>query len=218
VHLLFDLDGTLTDSFPGIYRSVNDALGAVGREPASYEDVRGLVGAPLAVIFRTLLGEVDDATLERALSVYRVQFDAVGIFENRLFPGIADALADFLASGHVLQVVTARSLRSARLVLGHFGLDAFFVAVHGPDRTEDHWDKSELVRAALAAVSADPADAIMVGDRAQDVEAARAHGVRAVAVTWGYGSALELGAARPDFTAADVADLTAWIRRTSRVT
>jgi phosphoglycolate phosphatase len=213
--LLFDLDGTLTDSFPGIHRAVDDALTAVGRAPTSAAELRGLVGAPLAMIFRALLGTCDDATLDRALSVYRTQFDAVGIFENRLFPGIAAALQDLQARGHVLQVVTARSARSARHVVQHFELDRYFVGVHGPDQTQDHWDKSGLVRAALHAVSARTEHAVMVGDRAQDVAAARAHGIHAVAVAWGYGSAAELHAAQPDHLAADVDDLTAWIRQTA---
>jgi phosphoglycolate phosphatase len=211
VHLLFDLDGTLTDSFPGIHLSLNDALTASGRQPVSREEVRPLIGAPLAVILRTLLGEHDEPTLDRALDVYRAQFDAVGIFENRLFPGIADTLVHFRDAGHVMQVVTARSLRSARHVVGHFGIAEYFEGVHGPQRTEGQWDKSGLVRAALDAAGAPASDTIMVGDRAQDIDAARVHGVRAVAVAWGYGSESELIAARPDYVARDPADLRAWL-------
>lgn len=210
MHLLFDLDGTLVDSFPGISRSINQTLAAVGREPVPVEELRQFVGKRLAVIFSTLLGADDEALVDRAVDIYRPLFDEVGILDSRVFPGIPEALATLRDAGHSLQVVTVRSLGSARLVVRHFGLDRFFDAVHGPDRGQRSGDKADLVRAALDLAGADPRDTIMIGDRADDVRAARAHGVHAVAVRWGYGAHDELRDAAPDYFVETIDDFVAY--------
>jgi phosphoglycolate phosphatase len=207
MHLLFDLDGTLVDSFPGISRSINETLATIGRDPVPVDELRQFVGKRLAVIFSTLLGAGDEALVDRAVEIYRPLFDEVGILDSRVFPGIPEALTTLRGAGHTLQVVTVRSLGSARLVVGHFGLERFFDAVHGPDRSERSGDKADLVRAALERASADPRDTIMIGDRADDVRAARANGVHAVAVRWGYGADDELRDAAPDHFVETIDDL-----------
>jgi phosphoglycolate phosphatase len=212
MHLLFDLDGTLTDSFPGISRSINHTLLELGLESVPDTRLRGFVGAPLASIFRALLASSDPLLLERAISTYCDRFDDVGILENRVFHGIPEALTAFRASGHTLQVVTARSVSSARHVVRHFALEPYFVAVHGPEPTDRACNKADLVSAALAVAGGHASEAVMVGDRADDINAARAHGVRAVAAAWGYGSRAELTAAAPDHVAETVADLVAWVQ------
>ena len=210
MHLLFDLDGTLVDSFPGIGRSINQTLTTVGREPVPEAQLLQFVGKRLTVIFGTLLGAEDEALVDRAVEIYRPLFDEVGILDSRVFPGIPAALTSFRDAGHSLQVVTVRSVGSARLVVSHFGLDRFFDAVHGPDRMQRSGDKADLVRAALDLAGADPRDTIMIGDRADDIRAARAHGVRSVAVGWGYGTREELGEAGFDYFASSVNDLVAF--------
>ena len=134
-------------------------------------------------------------------------FDEIGILESRVFPGVPEALSVFRAAGHSLQVVTVRSIESAKLVVRHLGIDRYFDAVHGPDRMQRACDKADLVRAALDLAEADARDALMIGDRADDIRAARAHGVPAVAAGWGYGEDAELRAAQPDHFAAALTDL-----------
>jgi phosphoglycolate phosphatase len=215
MHLLFDLDGTLVDSFPGISSSINETLVAIGRAPVPVDQLRRFVGQRLAVIFSTLLGAEDEVLVDRAVDIYRPLFDEVGILESRVFAGIPDALASLRDAGHSLQVVTVRSIGSANLVVQHFGLERYFDAVHGPDRTQRSGDKADLVRAALDVAGADPRDTIMIGDRSDDVRAARRHGVHAVAVEWGYGSSDELRAAEPDYFASSVTDLVSYAMRRS---
>jgi len=212
MHLLFDLDGTLTDSFPGICQSVNHALAEIGCERVSDARLRPFVGAPLRTIFRALTSSDDPALLRRALAVYRARFDEIGILENRVFPGIPEALGTFRSSGHSLQVVTARSAASARHVVRHFAIDHYFDAVHGPEPADHACEKSELVLAALRAARASATETIMIGDRADDIHAARTHDVRAVAVRWGYGAPDEIAAAGPHYVAESVADLVAWVQ------
>jgi phosphoglycolate phosphatase len=212
MHLLFDLDGTLADSFPGISQSINQTLTTLGREPKPEAQLRQFVGARLASIFSTLLQSDDEALVDRACDIYRPLFDEVGILESRAFPGIHEALSTFHDSGHTLQVVTVRSIESARLVVRHLGIDRYFDAVHGPARTQRTCEKADLVRAALDLARADARDAVMIGDRADDIRAARAHGVLAVAAQWGYGDDTELRAAEPDHFAATMADVVAWVQ------
>jgi phosphoglycolate phosphatase len=213
MHLLFDLDGTLADSFPGISRSINQALTRLGREAVPIEQLRRFVGARLTTIFGTLLQSEDEALIDRAVEIYRPLFDEIGILESRVFPGIPEALTTFREARCSLQVVTVRSIDSARLVVRHVGLDGYFDAVHGPDRSERAGDKAALVRAALDVAGAASRDAIMIGDRAEDIRAARAHGIRAVAVGWGYGTHEELQDAQPDYFAPTISDLVVYATR-----
>jgi phosphoglycolate phosphatase len=214
MHLCFDLDGTLTDSFPGISRCINHALVAIGRDAVPESSFRGLVGAPLTTIFAELCSSSDRVLLDRAVAAYRERFNTIGMFENSVFADIPEALIDFRAHGHVLRVVTAKPAVSAGRVLEHFGLDRFFDAIHGPDLADRSCNKADLVAAALMTAS-EPADAVMIGDRVDDIAAARANRIRAVGVAWGYGSQAELVDAGADYIAETVADLRAWVHRSA---
>jgi phosphoglycolate phosphatase len=211
MHLLFDLDGTLTDSFPGISRCINHALTELGRETLGEGQLRPFVGRPLNTIFAALLSSSDLTLLDRATAAYRSRFDAAGILENRVFPGIPEALKTFRDSGHSLQVVTAKPCVTATRVIEHFALERYFEAIHGPELGERSCDKADLVAAALKVAGGKAADAVMIGDHADDVRAARQNAVRAVGAGWGYGSRAELGNAAPDYLAETVEDLVAWI-------
>lgn len=210
MHLLFDLDGTLTDSAPGIVRCIDHALAALQRPPLG-DRLRPMIGTPLTAIFRAVLASDDPVLIDAAVDRYRQRFDAVGIFENALFPGVAAALEAFGAAGHVLQVVTAKPAPAARRVLDQCAIAGCFTAVHGPALADRTCDKADLVARALELVRARPDEAVMIGDRVDDVRAARRHRVRAVAAGWGYGSREELLAASPDYVAETIADLEAWV-------
>lgn len=212
MYLFLDLDGTLTDSSVGIGRCINHALVELGRDSVPEAQLRGFVGAPLSMIFGALLGSGDNALLDRAVTAYRSRFNAIGIFENQAFPGIPEALHKFRESGHSLQVVTAKPTASARRVVEHLALDRYFEAIHGTELSDRTCDKADLVMVALKVTGAHAANAVMVGDRAEDIGAARTHGIRAVGAGWGYGSRTELTAAGPDYLAETVADLVAWVQ------
>ena len=215
--LFFDLDGTLTDSSSGIIRCINHALVELGHERVADDRLLGMIGAPLTTIFRTLLGPTDVVGLDRAVAAYRTRFDDVGIFENALFPGIANALDELHRRGHVLQIVTAKPAASARRVVAHFEIARFFDAVHGPELGDRSCDKADLVGAALRVAGGDKNQTMMVGDRAEDVLAAHAHGIAAVGVGWGYGSRQELLNAGPAYVAESVAELVLWVHAASRL-
>jgi phosphoglycolate phosphatase len=211
VHLLFDLDGTLVDSLPAISVSVNRTLEELGVPVPAHGRLGALVGAPLAEVFRAVLGPSHEDLLEPAIARYRILFDEVGMLHIKAFPEIDVALARFDASGHTLQVVTARSAPSADLILRGLDLRRYFVGVHAPEPSARAYDKADYVRSAMDAVGALPADTVMVGDRADDVRAALAHGVRAVGVEWGNGTTSELEAAGAHFVATHVGELVSWV-------
>jgi phosphoglycolate phosphatase len=211
LHLFFDLDGTLTDSSPGILRCIDHAVASLGRDPVSRDRVSGMIGAPLSAIFEAVLGSTDETLIDQAVAAYRARFNSAGIYENSLFPGILDALAEFQRSGHRLQIVTAKPRVAAERVIDHFDLGRFFEAVHGPDLSERSCSKADFVAAALEVAGGDRSRCLMIGDRADDVLAARSCGVAAVAVGWGYGTRAELIAANPACFAECVTDLVEWV-------
>jgi len=211
MHLFFDLDGTLTDSSSGIIRCINHALAELGHEPRADARLQHMIGTPLGTIFRTLLSPTDDAVVDRAIAAYRTRFNQVGMFENALFPGVANALDELYLSGHTLQIVTVKPAVSARRVVDHFDIARFFEAVYGPELGDHSCDKADLVGAALEAAGGDSTQAMMIGDRAEDVVAARAHAIVAVAAGWGYGSREELVAAGPAHVAESMAELVQWV-------
>jgi phosphoglycolate phosphatase len=213
--LLFDLDGTLTDSAPGIVGCINHALVALARPPWPEVRLRPMIGTPLTAIFGVVLGSDDEGLLDTAVAHYRERFDALGVFENALYGGVVEALDELRDAGHELRVVTAKPAPAARRVLDHFDISSRFSAVHGPALTDRGCDKADLVAAALEMARARPDAAVMIGDRVDDVRAARRHGVRAVAAGWGYGSHEELVAAGPEYLAPSISHLREWLRAAS---
>lgn len=191
--LLFDLDGTLTDSGEGIMRSVQYALGAVGISVPDYRTLTAFIGPPLLASFREEYG-LDDGTALRAVRAYRERFESVGIHENRVYEGIEDCLGRLQAAGKTLLVATSKPEPFAVQVLEEFGLVQYFAAVYGAPMDETaRSTKADIIRAALAGSgAADHARCVMIGDRKYDAEGAHAVGIDCIGVLYGYGSEQEL--------------------------
>jgi phosphoglycolate phosphatase len=208
-HIFFDLDGTLTDSREGIIRCLRHALGAVGRGAPADAVLERTIGLPLREVLAELTGGAGNGLADLALQAYRERYRAVGMFENRLYPGVVECLAALQARGRSQYVVTAKVGIFAEQILEHFGIRPFFSAVYGPDLSGESARKAPLIRRALSGQGLDPRQVVMVGDRAEDIEGARANGLRAIAVGWGYGSREELTAAGPDLLVEEAAGLCA---------
>jgi phosphoglycolate phosphatase len=208
-HVFFDLDGTLTDSREGIVRCLRHALAAVGRRVPEDAVLERTIGLPLREVLAELSGDTGNGLTELALRAYRERYRTVGMFENRLYPGVVECLAALQVHGRCLSVVTAKVGIFAEQILEHFGIRPFFSAVYGPDLSGESARKAPLIRRALSGEGLDPGQVVMVGDRAEDIEGARSNGLRGIAVLWGYGSREELMAARPDLLVEDVAGLCA---------
>ena len=192
---LFDLDGTLTDNYAGISASIRHALARLAAPVPDDSDMRRYVGPPLRDTFARLLATDDRDVVERAIGHYRERFSTTGWKENAAYPGIEDALARVRAAGARLYVCTAKPRVYAERIVAHFGFDAHFEAVYGADLDGRYDDKATLVAHMVEQERIDPRTAVMIGDREHDIRAARANGLRAVAVLWGYGSASELAGA-----------------------
>ena len=133
MHLLFDLDGTLTDPFPGITKCIQHALVSLGRPPPSAESLRWCIGPPLKKSFATLLGSEDEHTADAALTKYRERFGMVGLFENAVYPEIETALDELRKAGYSLGVATSKPTVFAERIIEHFGLRRYFRAVDGSE-------------------------------------------------------------------------------------
>ncbi len=190
--LLLDLDGTLTDNYAGISRSILYALANIGAGVVSAAELRHCIGPPLRHTFARLLNTKDPVHVERALALYRERYAVEGWRENEVYPGIEAALAQLVQRGHRLLLCTSKPKVYAERIVAHFGLAGYLDAVYGPELGGSLDDKAQLMGALLAAEQLDPLRCVMIGDRAQDVLAARANRVDSLGVLWGYGSREEL--------------------------
>ncbi|MGE2715950.1 HAD hydrolase-like protein [Mycolicibacterium litorale] len=184
--VLFDLDGTLTDSAQGIVASFRHALGEVGAPVPEGDLVSRIVGPPMHHTLRSLgLGERADA----AIAAYRADYTSRGWSMNRTFDGIPALLADLKAAGIRLAVATSKAEPTAERILAHFGLDGFFDVIAGASPDGTRAAKADVVASALERLAPLPDRVVMVGDRRHDVEGAAVHGIDTVVVGWGYGRA-----------------------------
>jgi phosphoglycolate phosphatase len=188
--VIFDLDGTLTDSAPGMVNCLRFALDSLDLECPPEETIRTFLGPPLAVTFRTHFG-MDEALSAQAIAKYRERYHDIGLFENEVYPGVPELLQSLQDSSFVLATATSKPTVSATRILEHFDLAQHFTFIGGAtlDGTRDA--KTLVVRHTLDACA--PHEAlVMVGDREHDVHGARDHGIPTIGVTWGYGSDDEL--------------------------
>jgi phosphoglycolate phosphatase len=196
--LLFDLDGALTDPKPGITGSIQYALEKLGRAVPETYNLVWCIGPPLQESFARLLGGPE--RIDRAMTLYREPFSTTGLFENAVYPGIADALGVLQGDGFELYVATSKPHVYANRIVEHFELARVFTGIFGPELDGTGREKTALIAHLLAKQHLDPANCIMIGDREHDILGARANGVATVAVAWGYGSLDELSAAKPNAT------------------
>jgi len=186
----FDLDGTLTDPKPGITRSIQYALGRLDREVPSEDALTWCIGPPLHASLKKLLGA--DDLVDRAVSLYRERFADIGLFENRVYPGVEETLSAVAGSGRRLFVATSKAVIYAERIIDHFKLRIYFEGVFGSELDGTRSDKTDLLGYALKTTGVDPSQAIMIGDRSHDMIGARNNKMTAVGVLYGYGSKQEL--------------------------
>src|ERR1700761_1033569 len=182
--VIFDLDGTLTDSAEGIVASFLHALAHIGAPVPTGDLAAQIVGPPVDDTFRSMdLGE----NAEEAIAAFRAEYGARGWAMNSLFDGIEALLVDLRAAGVRLAVATSKMETTARRLLAHFGLDQYFEVIAGASPDGSRKAKVEVLAHALSQLQPLPESVLMVGDRSHDVEGAAAHGIDTVVVGWGYG-------------------------------
>lgn len=206
--VLFDLDGTITDSAPGIHEGFRRALAAVGMPEPTEEMLDRVVGPPMVDTFRSF--GLDDATVDRAIAAYFEYYDTSGWMENAVFDGIRGLLAEIDRSSTRLAVATSKNEKIAARILEHFGLADHFEFIGGASEDGTRRAKSDVIAHSLAALGVETAEGattgvLMVGDRDHDVDGAGRWGIPTVFVEWGYGAPEE--STNAVWTAADTTEL-----------
>ena len=203
--VLFDLDGTLVDSSPGIWSSVRYAASVLGLPAPTPGQLRGMVGPPLQDGFALVLG-VPAVDVARAVTAYREHYAAGAVLDVTVHDGVPELLDVLAAAGAVLAVATSKPEPFARRVLAHTGLLPSFASVHGATLDGAVRHKDQVVAAALAAHPGGR-DPVLVGDRSHDVLGAAAHGLPCIGAGWGPAEDGELAAAGAAAIAAAPADV-----------
>lgn len=196
--ILFDLDGTITDSAPGIMRSVSYALEKMDFPPAPYETLRRFIGPPLMDSFMRLTNMTEEEA-SQAIKYYRELYNADAKFDAFVYDGIPELLKKLKEEGRLVILATSKPHHYAEQILAHFGLDQYFDLIAGPTIGTLKYEKADIIREIfnrLERVSAgnppDKKTMIMIGDTRFDVEGARICGLDTVGVTYGFGSREEL--------------------------
>ena len=187
--VIFDLDGTLTDSGEGITKCVRLALEHFGIPVENLDDLRYFVGPPLRDSF--VKAGVPEDKVEEAIAVYRSRYTNVGLFENTPYSGIRELLEKLTALGCRLFVATSKPEEMAVRVLEKFDLYRYFEKVCGATLEKSRDSKSAVIAHLLTATGKDE-HAIMVGDTAFDVIGAAEHNISTIGVSWGYGIVEEM--------------------------
>jgi phosphoglycolate phosphatase len=206
--LIFDLDGTLTDSKPGILGCLREVLEA--RKMSGYGSLDRFIGPPVEEWAEELLpqGSAEDRTaLARE---YRACYDRVGWSNNSVFPGVTELLAQLHHDGFPLHVCTSKHEHFAVRILESFGIAQYFKGIYGDRIDYESHSKSDLLALILSQNAIDCAWVWMVGDRSFDIEAAHLNGIRCLAAAWGYGTQEEWSQA--DAVAATPAEVLAIVR------
>jgi phosphoglycolate phosphatase len=197
-NILFDLDGTLTDSKLGITKSIRYALEKLGKPVPADDDLLWCIGPYLGESFKKIL-KSDDDMAETAVSFYREYYNEKGKFENEVYLGIPEVLEELNEQGFNLFVVTSKPYVFAIEIVTHFDLLRFFKGVYGSELDGKFVDKGDLIAYMLRAEKISAGETVMVGDNSNDIIGAKKNRVCSIGVTYGYGTREELIESGADF-------------------
>lgn len=214
-NVIFDLDGTLTDSQNGIVNSLRFALSRFGIDEADREALVAFIGPPLHESFHKQYGfSYEDAG--RAVAHYREYFAEKGIYENELYPGIDTLLEGLSERGAAMMIATTKPGVYAEKIVEHFSIGGYFLTIRGSNLDGTMTEKGELIGSLVRDHSLRPGKTVMVGDRMHDILGARANGIDSIGVEYGYGSREELQEAGPTHLCRTVDDLASFFGLSSR--
>lgn len=208
-YLLFDLDGTLTDSSEGICKSVQYGLDKMGIHVTDLKSLEVFIGPPLRTSFKVNFG-LEGEEAERAISFYRERYSSVGKYENKPYPGIPELLTKLHAAGAVLAVASSKPEIFVEDILQHFDLYDKFDYVVGSDLEGKREDKAAVIREALnrmGVTEENMSEVLMIGDRHFDIDGAKDLSLDSLGVYYGFAKAGELEAAGADYVVNTVEEL-----------
>lgn len=195
--LLFDLDGTLTDSTEGIIRSLEHAIKEMGFDVP--EDTNKFLGPPIRQSFAEYLG-MNEEQISEAVRIFRERYSRIGLFENRVYDGIPELLDRLKSAGKRLMIATSKPMVYAVRIADRFGMSPYFDIIGGAELDGSRDYKHEVIEYVLAEAGiTNRSSVLMIGDRRQDVLGAHKTGLKCMGVLWGYGSVEELTEAGADY-------------------
>ncbi len=204
-YIVFDFDGTIMESAPGITACVCHAMKTLGLPQPDVETQMKFIGPPLYVAFQEFT-HMSEAQSDEAVRIYRERYNSIGLFEARVYPGIAPLLRGLKADGRYLAIASSKPESMVKRIAEHFGLSEYFDRIIGADPHSHSSDKRDLILAALGE-NVNPQEVCMVGDRCFDIDAGRALGFHTIAVEYGYGNREEFLNSGAEVIAESVAEV-----------
>ena len=207
-NILFDLDGTITNSVEGITNSIFHSLKYYPHiTPPKREELLPFIGPPLTVSYAKYFG-MDEKTAKEAVEHYREYYRETGILELSLYEGIAELIRELSEKGYKVILATSKPEHFAIKILQHFELAKYFSVIAGATMDEKRTEKNEVIRYAISKGDiCDLSGTVMIGDREYDVLGAKEIGMDSIGVLYGYGSRTELEKAGATYIAENVSDI-----------
>ncbi|MDP2338386.1 MAG: HAD hydrolase-like protein [Bacteroidota bacterium] len=206
-HILFDLDGTLTNPRQGIGNSLKYALRQMHIDGYNDEILERFVGPPLQDGFKNLFG-LNERNTQLAVEHFRVYFGEKGLYENEPYPGITALLEELHFSGKRVYVVTSKLEKYARMIIRHFEFDRYMDDLIGAEATGSHSGKGQLIRELLERNRIKPSTSVvMIGDTHYDMLGAKENELSTIAVGYGFGTEETLRSCNPDYLVESVDEL-----------
>ena len=205
-NILFDLDGTLTDSKPGIVKGVQYALRCCGIDEPDLDKLTSFVGPPLYKSFMSYL-ECSEEDAKEVVECYREYYAETGLYENALYEGIEALLYALKERGYKIILASSKPRIYVKRILSYFRIMRYFDIVEGSELDGKNTDKGELIAHILEKWNLKPEECVMIGDRKHDVQGAKANGMDSIAVGYGYGSKDELSEAAPTYFFSTIEEL-----------
>ena len=204
--ILFDLEGTITDPFLGITKSVAYSLKSFGIEVMSLDELKTFIGPPLDISFQEYYGMNEKECL-RAIEKYREYFSVKGLYENEVYTGIEDFLQCLKDEGKHLYICTSKPLVFAKDILEYFQLDHYFDGIYGSELDGTRKNKKDVIAYCIECESLKKKDCVMVGDRQHDVIGAHENQIPCIGVLYGYGNREEFEKYKCDYIVEDLKEL-----------
>lgn len=204
--VLFDLDGTLSDPKIGITKSVQYSLKKYNIEIDDLSELEKFIGPPLKESYIKYFSFSESESIA-AIDYYREYFSEQGMYENTLYPGIADLLQSLKDKGVTIALATSKPTFFAEKILQHFEIDQFFTEIVGSNMDNTRTDKRSIIDYALGKLNKSHSSSIMIGDRKHDLIGARSNSVGTIGVLYGYGSEEEIAKENPDYIVGTVSEL-----------
>jgi len=205
-NILFDLDGTLTDPYPGMAKSLRYALAKFGITEDDTDKIRRLIGPPLYRSFIDIYG-FDENKAKLAVGYYREYYSETGLYENKLYDDVDNMLKTLKSMNKTCIIATSKPQDFANEVLRYFEIGGYFDKVVGSNLEGALYEKSDIIKVAIGNRGLNKAETVMVGDRKYDILGAQKNGIDSIAVAYGYATMEELEESKPTRICKNVMDI-----------